>query len=257
MRLRNWLAHPMTRGIDVDDPQTTLLRRQIIMEKPLLYSIYEQWYRVILNSLPKGIGPVLELGTGAGFLKQFCPELVTSDIFWLPDNTLTLDGQRIPFTAASLRGIVMINVLHHVPQTRLFFKEAVRCLRPGGVLAMIEPWLTKWSGLVYKSLHSEPCEPDQPAWEFSSTGPLSAANEALPWIIFQRDRGQFESEFPSLKIKTLQPFMPFQYLLSGGVSMRNLTPYWSAGLLQAFEKALQPWMGHLAMFAAITLENNP
>jgi 2-polyprenyl-3-methyl-5-hydroxy-6-metoxy-1,4-benzoquinol methylase len=48
----------------------------------------------------------------------------------------------------SLRGIVMTNVLHHIPDARAFLKEAARCLHPGGVIAMIEPWVSPWSRLI-------------------------------------------------------------------------------------------------------------
>jgi len=42
----------------------------------------------------------------------------------------------------SLRAIVMTDVLHHIPNVESFFAEAARCVRPGGVIVMIEPWLT-------------------------------------------------------------------------------------------------------------------
>jgi len=28
--LRTWLTHPLTRGLDIDDPRTTVLRRGIL-----------------------------------------------------------------------------------------------------------------------------------------------------------------------------------------------------------------------------------
>ena len=34
--LRTWLTHPLTRGLDIDDPRTTELRRRVILEKPFL-----------------------------------------------------------------------------------------------------------------------------------------------------------------------------------------------------------------------------
>ena len=33
--IKAWLAHPLTRELDLDDPRTTQLRRQIIQEKRL------------------------------------------------------------------------------------------------------------------------------------------------------------------------------------------------------------------------------
>jgi hypothetical protein len=34
--LKAWLAHPLTKGLDIDDPRTTHLRLQIIQEKSFL-----------------------------------------------------------------------------------------------------------------------------------------------------------------------------------------------------------------------------
>src|SRR5581483_6966006 len=101
--LRSLLAHPLTRGLEIDDPRTTDLRRRIVREKPFLYRIYREWYASIASALPPDPGPVLELGSGAGFLEEFVPNLITSDIFPVPGNRLVLDGQQLPFADGSLR----------------------------------------------------------------------------------------------------------------------------------------------------------
>src|SRR5437773_3447939 len=230
--LKTWLAYPLTRGLDIDDPRTTHLRSQIIQEKKFLRQIYEEWYQAISTALPSGEGAVLELGAGPGFMGDFIPNLITSDIFYCPNVTAVLDGSRLPFVARSLRGIVMTDVLHHLPQPRHFFAEATRCVRPGGVVAMIEPWVTHWSRFVYTRLHHEPFEPLSLSWELPTSGPLSGANGALPWIIFARDRLKFDQEFPNWRIEAIKPIMPFRYLLSGGVSLRCLVPAWSFAFWQ-------------------------
>src|SRR5215470_19735002 len=127
------LAHPLTRDLDIDDPRTTHLRQQIIQKKSFLRQIYEEWYQAISTALPSGEGAVLELGAGAGFMKDFVPNLITSEIFYCPNIRAVLDASRLPFVARSLRGIVMTDVLHHLPHARHFFMEATRCVRPGGV----------------------------------------------------------------------------------------------------------------------------
>jgi hypothetical protein len=251
--LQKWLAHPLTRGLDIDDPRTTHLRLQIIQEKSFLRQIYQEWYGAIVKALPLGQGAVLELGAGGGFMSDFVPELITSEFFYCPNIRAVLDGLRLPFVAKSLRGIVMTNVLHHLPQPRLFFAEAMRCVRSGGVVAMIEPWVTSWSRFIYTRLHHEPFQPETPSWELPSTGPLSGANDALPWIIFARDRIKFEQEFPQWQIEMIKPFMPFRYLLSGGVSLRGLAPGWSFGMWRHLENLISRWSNQLAMFAQIVL----
>jgi SAM-dependent methyltransferase len=251
--LKRLLAHPLTRGLDLDDPRTTGLRRQIIKEKKFLRQIYCEWYREIVAALPPGHEPLLELGSGAGFLKEFVPSLVTSEIFYLPDIDAVLDGQQLPLRPGVLRGIVMIDVLHHIPQPRRFLAEAARCVRPGGVVVMVEPWVTAWSRIIYRRLHQEPFQPEAATWEFPASGPLSGANGALPWIIFARDRRQFEREFPEWRLRKIELGLPFRYLLSGGISLVSLNPAWTFKFWRFLERLLQAQMKHWAMFARIEL----
>jgi len=153
MPLRRLLAHPLTRGLDIDDPSTTARRRTIIESKPFLKRIYQEWYETILNQLPDLSGPVLELGSGAGFLSDYIPRLITSEIFNCPGIQVVLDAQALPIAAASLRAIVMTDVLHHIPDPTRFFSEAARCLQVGGRVLLIEPWVSRWSRMVYTHLH--------------------------------------------------------------------------------------------------------
>lgn len=252
--LQSALAHPLARGVDIDSPETTIVRRKIIQSKPFLQRVYREWYARLAGGLPRPQGrPVLELGTGAGFLKEHLPGLLTSDILHLPGLDLVLEGQALPFASGVLGGIVMVNVFHHIPRPQSFLKEAARCVAPGGSLAMIEPWVSDWSRWVYSRLHYEPFDPQAIEWDFPVSGPLSGANGALPWMIFERDRILFEVAFPEWQVKAIRPCMPLSYLLSGGVSMRSLAPGWSYAIAHGFERLLQPWMGELAMFAHIVL----
>ena len=251
--LKRWLAEPLTRGRDINDPQTTSQRRRIIRGKSFLRSIYAEWYRSVAEELPPGPEPVLEIGSGAGFMSDYVPALITSEVFLCQKIDLVLNAGRIPFADDALRAILMTDVLHHIPDVKRFFTEATRCVRSGGSIIMIEPWVTPWSRQIYTRLHDEPFEPDAVDWHFAPTGPLSAANGALPWILFERDRARFAREFPSWRIKSIKPMMPFRYLLSGGVSMRALMPGWSFGTWRLVEKLLGPWIDTWAMFARIVL----
>jgi len=250
---KSWLAHPLTRGLDVDDPRTTELRRYIVQKNNFLRRIYREWYADIAEALPTNGRPVLELGSGAGFLSHVIPGVITSEIFHCSGVDVVLSGLELPFADGALRGIVMTDVLHHLPRPRRFFVEAARCVCPGGVIVMNEPWVTGWSCLIWGRFHHEPFEPLAKEWEFSPTGPLSGANSALPWIIFERDRATFEREFPQWRIHKIKLSMPFRYLLSGGVSRRSLMPGWTFGLWRQLENSLQRWMKQLAMFGLIVL----
>jgi SAM-dependent methyltransferase len=252
--LRSWLEHPATRGLELDDPSTTRLRRDIVRTKPFLRRVYLEWYDLIRRSLPDVPGPVVELGSGAGFFEEVLPGVIASEVFLTPGVQVVLDGQRLPFAPASLRAIVMTNVFHHLPDCRLFLASAARCVRPGGAIVMVEPWVSRWSRFVYRRLHHEPFDPDQSGWPFPGRGPLSGANGALPWIVFQRDRAFLEIEFPQWLVARVNPLMPFRYLASGGVSLRSLAPGWSFSAFRAFERALGYLMPGLAMFALLVVE---
>lgn len=251
--LKAILSHPLTRDLDIDDPRTTQLRRRIIREKSFLRRIYLEWYEMLVAALPVGGGEVLEIGSGAGFLSDFIPNLITADILCCPGIKVVLEASNLPFRDDALRAIVMTNVLHHLPHPRRFLLEAARCVQAGGAIIMVEPWVTPWSRLIYTKLHHESFHPEALNWEFPRTGPLSGANGAMPWIIFERDRQQFEMEFPAWQIQDIKPIMPFRYLISGGVSLRTLMPGWTFGIWRKIENALQPWMANLAMFAQIIL----
>lgn len=202
--LHRLLAHPLTAGLELDDPATTERRRRIISSKPFLMAIYDEWYSILASQLPPGEGPVLELGSGAGYCDRFIPGLITSEVFACPTGQLLVDAQQIPFGDGSLRAIVFTDVLHHMMDVRRFFAEASRCLRKGGKVLMIEPWVTPWSRFVYQHIHHEPFRPQAREWSFPSAGPLSGANGALPWIVFVRDRSKFESGFPELAIDQIR-----------------------------------------------------
>jgi SAM-dependent methyltransferase len=249
-----WLAHPLTRGMDIDSPRTTALRRSIILEKPFLRKIYDEWYRLIAAKVPDGPGAILELGSGAGFFREHVPQAVTSDIFPIQGVDRVIDAADLPFKDGTLKAVVMTNVFHHLPQPRSFLDEAVRCLRTGGRIVLVEPWNTIWSRFIYQRLHHEPFDPHSREWEFESNGPLSDANGALPWIVFRRDATSLANEYPILHVVSIREIMPIRYLLSGGVSLRNLMPGWSFGLWKAAEWCLSPLRRHLGMFAIITLE---
>ena len=249
MGISSLLAHPLMRGLDIDDPRTTDLRRKVIASNGFLRAIYDEWYALLVERVPAGAGHVLEIGSAAGILAGRVPQLIRSEILQLPGLDAVLDAHVLPFADQSLKAIVMVDVLHHLPQPRQFFAEAQRCLMPGGVVVMIEPWVSWWSRLIYGHLHHEPFQPAAADWTFPAGGPLSGANGALPWIIFERDRHSFDREFPGLSVAEIRTMMPFRYLVSGGVSMRQLMPAWTFSVWRALDRLFSAW----PMFALVHL----
>ncbi|MFZ4795769.1 MAG: class I SAM-dependent methyltransferase, partial [Blastocatellia bacterium] len=137
-KLKKWLEHPLTRGLALDDPQTTARRLEVIRAKPFLTRLYAEWYRRLAAYFPPG-ARILEIGSGAGFLREFIPGLITSEVFEVPGVDRVIDAQAIDLGDATLDGIVMTDVFHHLPDCARFFVEATRVIRPGGWIVMVEP----------------------------------------------------------------------------------------------------------------------
>jgi SAM-dependent methyltransferase len=251
-RLRDVLAHPLARTLEPDDPSAPGIHREIIRQKPLLRDVYDEWY-VALGAQIGSARPVLEIGSGAGYLADYLPGLLTSDVRATPATRVVLDAHHLPFRDATLSAITMTNVVHHLSEVDVFLQEAARAVRPGGVLAAIEPWVTPWSTWVYGHLHHEPFDPGAPDWRFAAGGPLSAANGALPWILFARDRERFEREHPEWRVELVRPGWPLRYLLSGGVSLRTLVPNAARGALRRLDRRLERRADRWAMFALVVL----
>lgn len=249
-----WLTHPLLRGLNMDRGEYVVAQRQVLDQKKFLFSLYQDFYRDLQASLPDGCSRVLELGSGAGRLETFMPGLLKSDVFFHPFIKLVLNGMRMPFADSALCAIALVDVFHHISEAGSFLREACRVLRVGGRLVMVEPWITPWSKLVFSRFHHEPLDWRSTAWKFASSGPVSGANQALPWIVFQRDRRIFEAEFPQLKILYIKPMMPFRYLLSGGLSSWIGLPGFFYGGVKKLERVFEKRINTCAMFALIAVE---
>jgi SAM-dependent methyltransferase len=238
----------------LDDPETTLKRSALIGSKRFLRAFYTECYEYFAASsrgVPPGIK--LELGSGAGFIKEVMPEVITSDFLPLPTVDSVCSGLNLPFEARSLAAVFLFDVLHHLPDLNLFFDELDRCLLPGGVVVMVEPANTAWSRFVYRHFHHEPFDIAATGWRLPPGGPLSMANGALPWIVFCRDRAKYDREHPDLQVVEIELFGPMLYLLSGGFSHPQMLPGRLYRAVRLGEKVLSPFNNFLGMFMRIKI----
>jgi len=250
------LAEPVTRGMCVDDPAMTVRRRELSKTKRGLHLSYLAWYRELeeIHSLAPA-GARIELGSGGGFMDEHIPGLIKTDVLLLPHLDVLCRAESLPFSDASIGAIFMVNVLHHMNEAGRFLAEVSRVLRPGGYVAMVEPFTTPFSRFLYGHLHPEPFEPGATEWDLEPSGPLSGGNGALPWIIFVRDRELFHARFPHLRILKVRPHTALTHLFSGGVMIRSLLPGLFFPTIHRIESALGPlWMRKMALFATIVLQ---
>ena len=239
---------------DLDDPNASLAHRDIILKKPFLKRLYNDWYLIfIIKSKEIKNGKYLEIGSGGGFLKDVFPEVITSDILTLPNVDLIFTAEEIPFKENELASIVMLNVFHHIPKPHLFLKEAQRTLIKGGKIIMTEPANSSLARFIYKRFHHEPFD-EKGQREIKAGNPLSNSNQALPYIYFERDLDLFKKDFPSLKINSINYPSPFSYIISGGVSRSAMLPFFMYNFVKGIEWLFSPFFKQIGLFCTIEIE---
>jgi SAM-dependent methyltransferase len=245
--------------MNLDAPERLETLKNTIARKPALRSFYSEVYARFAACLARcpQAGKVLELGSGGGFARQVLPDLVTSDVIPYADVDAVIDAREMPFADASLRAILMFDVFHHIPDVARFLAEAERCLVPHGRVLMVEPHRGLLSTPILKYLHHEGHDAHVKDWSFVSDGPLSSANTALPWVVFQRDRAQFERRFPKLKLVRYEPHSPLRYWLSGGLKSWSLLPEWAFSPATQLDRALSTLHPNLGSFVDIELSRAP
>ena len=238
----------------------TLLRRcseTIIQERPLMRAIYDLWYDALLEdaaSVPQSAASLaaLELGSGGSFLKERCAEVITSDLEpGIAERVI--DGRELPFEDGSLRAIFLTHVFHHIPDVGRFLGEAERTLAPGGVISMIDIPHTPFARFVFDRFHPEPYVPDAEEWAFDQQDAMLDANQALAWMVFERDHARFAARFPGLVLERKRWLPWFSYLLSGGVTRRNLVPDTMVPLIRSCDRLLRPIDAMMALHWHVTI----
>ena len=240
----------------LDSPARIAEIRAIIDRKPSLKQFYREIYRRYAECLGRcpSRGLALELGSGGGFAGELVPELITSDVLPYEGVDRVVDATRLPFGDESLRFIGMTNVFHHIPDVERFFREAERCLATGGRILIVDQHPGFISRPLLKYLHHEPYAPGVEEWRFATTGPLSGANGALPWIVFVRDRERFARLFPRLCVVCYRPHTPLRYWLAGGLKRWDLIPGRAIGIISALERLLLRCSPDFGSFADIEIQ---
>jgi SAM-dependent methyltransferase len=245
----SFLSEPSLRGLAPGSPEFFRVQKDLIAARPALKYCYDLWYRTLLDDPAVKGAPAdarfLELGSGGSLLKEYDRRIVTSDVApGIAD--LTADARALPFPDSSLHALFLTHVFHHIPDVNLFLKEAERVLVPGGLLGIIDVAATPFARFFFRHFHPEPFLPEKD-WTFSQSHSMLDANQALSWIVFERDRARFEREHPGLALeeKRFLPWLP--YLLSGGVTRRDVLPAGIVPAVIAADKGLR------ALYPALSL----
>ncbi|MEW6247784.1 MAG: methyltransferase domain-containing protein [Nitrospirota bacterium] len=229
--------------------------QEVWRKKPILRTLYAQWYEEIVSYLVPG--RTLEVGGGTGNLKECFPCVLCTDVVKLPWLDAVVDAQRLPFISRSMANIVLVDSLHHIENVRFFFDEAVRVLRPGGRIIVMDPYISWLSWPVYRFLHPEAVDFTQDPLSVRSPDsdrkPFDA-NQAVATMLFERSIGDFQNAYPHFKMLTVRRLAFFAYPLSGGFDHACLLPLCLLKPLLALERALDRFARFLAFRILVVLE---
>jgi len=235
-----------------------LAHRSVWERKPSIRLLYRDYHRQLLDNCPDG--RILDIGGGTAHIKEFRSDVVCTDILPFPGIDVVADAHRLPFRDGYFAGIVMLDVLHHLERPLEFLREALRILKRGGRLALIEPAMTTVARPFYSRYHDEPidmqADPFAPVVSNPGRDPFDA-NQAIPTLLFSTAaaRRRVEKEIPCLRVRTVEWHSLFAYPLSGGFQEWNLLPAWLVGRLLAIERSLPAMITrHLSFRMTIVLE---
>jgi SAM-dependent methyltransferase len=242
--LRSSFLDPRLKNLDSGSSEWFAAQSRMVKEKPLIRRCYDLWYSLLLadaDSVPAPYQdrPIVELGSGSSYIKELRPGIVTSDVTpGLADRVI--DGRELPFEDGSVRALFLTHVFHHIPDVERFLSEASRVLVPGGVISMVDETHTPFARFFFGKVHPEPYEDQAESWGFPEGHTMLDSNQALTWIVFERDRERFGREFPLLKLEQRSYLPWFSYLLSGGVNLRTFFPAFLTPVVGALDRVLKP-----------------
>jgi SAM-dependent methyltransferase len=196
--------------------------RDVWRRKPLLQEIYRGFHRRIAAEIdPRIPGPVVELGSGLGSIKEVIPGCVTTDLFPNPWLDRQENAYQLGFADGSVSHLVLFDVWHHLRYPGTALREFHRVLAPGGRLILFEP-AASWTGrFVYHCFHHErvglrdPITWDAPANFSAQEADYYAAQGSATRLFWW---GEARERLAGWQWRTVKPVTSFVYLTSGGFS---------------------------------------
>lgn len=181
-----------------------------------------------MNSFIKDDDIGIEVGSGAGFIKDFIKNknLKLTDLG--DDQHLdfkNIDAQNTGFPNESYDFVIASNMIHHIPFPMKFFKEMNRILKKGGKLIIFESYCSVVFQLITIFMKHEGFDFTVDVWNEneanSDENNAWHGNIAVPHLIFD-DKKKFNNNLGTIfKIDYEKLSECFIFLNSGGVTSKT------------------------------------
>jgi SAM-dependent methyltransferase len=242
------------------DLERALLEQERSWEsRPLVRSLYLEWFDAIRARLADVPGPTVELGSGIARFRDVVPDAVLTDVEPTRWTQHVADAEQLLWEDGTVGNLVLVDVFHHLPRPARFLDEAARVLEPGGRVLILDPYCSPLSTIAYKRFHHERTDLD--AAPFDEDPAVAAAplesNQARATLVFFRHVHEFRRRWPTLDVIERQRLALVRYPLSGGFTGTPLLPSRLLPLATVAERALAPLTRLLAFRCLVVLERAP
>lgn len=231
---------------------------KIWRKKPLLRKIYSGFHEIIAKHLPEALeGSVVELGSGVADIRQVIPGCIRTDLFETPWIDQVENAFDLSFDDASVSGLILFDVFHHLRYPGTALKEFNRVLLPGGRVLIFEPCISPFGILIYGLFHSETLALNRPIEPFA---PDRWTPEDLDYYTAQGNASRIflrrEIDVASLgwRVVTTKRISAVSYVASGGYSGPQMYPDCAFSLMQLIDKLCDLLPGVFATRLLVVLE---
>lgn len=244
-RLLGYMQEPEVVGCPVDGFTRLAAHRAVLQRKLMIRGVFDEFHKTFASldhQHLSGHGLIIELGAGVYPVRETISGVIATDVVPAAHLDFVLDAANMGLSDSSVHSFYLQNVFHHFPNPEKFFEELQRTLVPGGGAILIEPAASPFAAWLYPKLFtSEVYDKNTKDWESPVSGPMSGANQALSYLVFDRDFSRFEKDNPELEVvyrDVLDNWL--RYLLSGGLNFKALFPESGIWLLKVVEWAFYP-----------------
>jgi SAM-dependent methyltransferase len=255
------LRDPSLENVDIDGQERFTAHSWTFSHKAMLRDVFSEFHDLfhkLENQFITAKGIKVEIGAGVAPMRDSYSDVLATDVVSAAHLDHVLNAEDMALENESVRGLFGQNCFHHFLHPDHFFNEVERVLAPGGGVILLDPYYGPFASFLYKRLFkNEGFDKDFPSWETPTSGPMYGANQALSYIVFVRDRTEFEKKHPTLKIVYQKPVGNYlKYLFSGGLNFRQLLPDSMSPLINFAQWCLTPFNHWFSLHHTIVIRKD-